>query len=361
LEVDEMTGTLRVLGGRGFRALITALALAGAARGEPGTNAEHAAAMKWHPGHYIIAWPDQSATSVERFLTNPVVRGVKVLYFWRDLEPRKGEYDFSRIEKDLAVVRKHDKQLFIMVYERRWGLKMPAPREKMPVPNYLLDDPIYNGAGLPLSNQRGWIARLWHPPVMERLCALVAELGKRFDTEPNFEGINTEETAIGLDERPEDFTTESQLQAWKSYATALGRAFPHSTKLIFLNWFQRPEELAKHCAAQGVGFGGPDIVPFTADRRPASRMPGERAAEPYQGQVPIGRDVQSPDWEPRYGSPTPQELFDHAVDELHCNYVFWSQGLRTRKDLIPGEILPLLAREKGRTVTTPPASTRAAQ
>lgn len=328
--------------------------------------AEAAPAAKWHPGHYVTCWPGQPARSLEKHLDSPAIRGVKVVYPWRDLEVREGVYDFSRLEADLAVAKKHNKQLFLSLMEKSWGVGSNPPRAKLPAPDYLLDDAKYRGGVVPLAGARAQIAAIWRPAVMERLAVLVRELGRRFDGEPAFEGISTDETACDLGRQEEGFTPSSQLAAWKAYATVLREAFPHSTTLIYLNWFPRAEELAAHCAAIGVGFGGPDIVPIHSTRlnpsryppdKPRRKMTGDVAAEKYWGLVPIGHDAQTPVFGGKEGDPTLEEILDWAVTGLKCNYVFWPAitGDRYSYDLTR-DVVPFLEKSQGRIVTTAPRS-----
>ena len=42
--------------------------------------------------------------SYKHILINPCVTGVQVVYTWKELEPKKDMYDFSRIEKDLECL-----------------------------------------------------------------------------------------------------------------------------------------------------------------------------------------------------------------------------------------------------------------
>jgi len=44
---------------------------------------------------------------VESYLPDPYFTGMSTVYYWRDLEPKLGQYDFSQIDADLARVAKY--------------------------------------------------------------------------------------------------------------------------------------------------------------------------------------------------------------------------------------------------------------
>src|SRR5690606_8747646 len=109
---------------------------------------------------------------------------------WADLEPSRGKYDFSRIETYLKAVRKHKKRLVIRVMDRRFNTTSKADI----VPAYVRDLP---GGGL-VRTSTGYAAALWKPEVMDRLIALYQAIGQRYDADPHFEGLFTEESTLSL-------------------------------------------------------------------------------------------------------------------------------------------------------------------
>jgi len=73
-----------------------------------------------------------------------------VLYFWRILEPKEGEYDFSVIENDLVFYQSIGKKFFLQLQDRnfstKWGMALPA---------YLFNDKKYGGAMVPQWDNKG--------------------------------------------------------------------------------------------------------------------------------------------------------------------------------------------------------------
>ena len=91
-------------------------------------------AVKWHPGHYVLAGsgPISSDLLFEHF------RGVQKRYTWSDLELAKGRYDFSEIRSDLALLESHGKQLVMQVQYKAFG------KGQRRVPDYV-QGPEYGG------------------------------------------------------------------------------------------------------------------------------------------------------------------------------------------------------------------------
>ena len=63
------------------------------------------AANRPEPANFIFAGGD-NADEIADLLARPDIDGVQIIYNWRQLEPREGEYDFSKIERDLASQRR---------------------------------------------------------------------------------------------------------------------------------------------------------------------------------------------------------------------------------------------------------------
>ncbi len=51
-------------------------------------------------------------------LARPDIAGAQVVYTWRQLEPKKGEYHFRLIEADLALTERADRKLFLQIQDR---------------------------------------------------------------------------------------------------------------------------------------------------------------------------------------------------------------------------------------------------
>ncbi|MBN1669638.1 MAG: hypothetical protein JXR37_01305 [Kiritimatiellae bacterium] len=321
------------------------------------------AALKWFPGHYLLlGWravpsatvkdgDGPNAATPERWSViadNPHFAGGQRIYLWKHLEPQKGRYDFSRIEKDLAYLKAHNKRLVVEVWDTYFFGKLTA------APDYLLTDPAYKGGifyrAKPGQKDRGSIVKRYVPAVMDRYIALVCELGRRFDSDPHLAGFANTETSMSNVTGSEDFDARACEEQMKRLVTASGQAFPSTPVFIYGNWYHNQaalKELAEHAYANGLVWGGPDLCP------PAQRGWGDQILRAYQGRMAGGLAVQ---WQSYDGRWTAEQLFDCGVNDLKLSFIFWMDverkkngGLSFREDVIP-----VVNRYKGRIHTARP-------
>ena len=159
------------------------------------------------PKLFLFIGRDQASLH-EKELKNSCVYGAQIIYSWKQLEPEKGVYDFSKIKEDLLYLNKAHKKLFIQIQDRSFDPKI------FNVPNYIREDTIYHGGiamqydfpgeGKPITT--GWVARVWDPAVRKRFQLLIKKLATQFDGK--IYGINLPETAVDFDKNnpPEGFT-----------------------------------------------------------------------------------------------------------------------------------------------------------
>ena len=314
--------------------------------------------MKWNPGHYMLMpLGDSQAARLKYFdqiAKERVIKGAQVQYFWGDLEPKKGTYDFSVIETDLARLRAHGKQLVIVVMTRTFGSGTKAI-----VPEYVLTEPQYGGGVV--KTRKGQSARIWDAAVMDRALALYQALGRRFDEDPYVEGITSEETAIGFgSERPPDFSTAAVATQLKRWVVDVRSAWPHSNVFLYSNFLSgHLEELIAECARNRCAAGGPDVLPPPLNGTEGERiLTGASSDVDYRGRMPIAFSVQTPELGGTKGTFTPAQLFDHAYETLHVNYIFWARNTWAggAEQKWSTGILPYLRSIDGRIHTECPSS-----
>ena len=277
---------------------------------------------KWNPGHYLLPLKSRTIKEIEAILSNPDnhITGVKMGYWWRDLEPEKDVYDFSEIEKHLALVKKYDKQLFMYFGERIFN------SNDKPLPNYLYD-PQYHGGVEPWAAKQGSVARLWDPAVMERMNKLIKELG-RFDSDPYFEGIIFPESALDINkDTASGYSHEALVEGMISRIDASVESFPNSVVIQYMNW--GPPELEaviEHLYTVGAGMGGPDLVPDVGRFPEQQRMPAYDFYPIYTEKMPLCIAVETPNLlkENEKGDFTLDGFWDMGLNTLFVNYIFWA-------------------------------------
>jgi hypothetical protein len=304
---------------------------------------QFATAQSHEPANFLYT-SSSDLSELNTLLKRTDIQGVQIVYSWKSLEPVKDKYDFSRIDEDLKVLDAAGKKLFIQVQDRFF-----RPQDKN-VPAYLIEDAIYAGGITPQSDNpgegkpvgSGWVANQWNPNVRQRYQILLQALAKQFDG--RVYGVNLPETAIEVDMKhsPAGFSCDTYFNGELENMKAAKTAFTNSYVVQYVNFWpcewnndhkymSRTFELA---VQNGIGLGGPDIVP--------NRRGQMKNSYPFFHQykdklVLIAMAVQEPTL--TYTNPatgrtfTKQEFQSFGGEYLGTHLIFWSTSspwLRTK-------------------------------
>ena len=297
-------------------------------------------AVKWHPGHYYAPMPFMRANPsimaqiYAELKATPALRGLQVRFPWPELEPEEGRYDFKAIEQILAELAPMNKHLVILL-----ELKSFSP-QVFPVPTYMRNE-RYEGGAFAFSNfgqstLRGYNLKLWNSGVHDRLAALVAELGKRFNGHAHFEGLGFTETALG---QPIDLVSSHDTGKYFDNLLSVQRqmrvSFPNTVTYQFVNY---PREILAGFVDQlrsiGTGLGGPDVFledPGLNFDHP-NKLKGVYHYYPQMsGLIPLTPSVMQANYDnTRHDGkgrvPTIAELLAFSRDRLRANYLFWTRA-----------------------------------
>ena len=320
-------------------------------------------AIKWHPGHYMLGEqighiPD---SVYDQLRAEPLVLGIRQRYWWAQLEPERGKYDFSIIEADIRKLKAINKRLVLTVADRSWS----GTSAKDKLPDYLLSLSDGGGGYYAKPDAQGVIAKLWEPSVMDRMLALYEELGKRFDSDPNVEGVVLGESSPGFNAKMEGYTKAIWAQALNRQIKDVRASWPTTNVFMYTNSLVGfLQDMMETCYENKVGVGGPDVLPpphpgILGDRILMGLEPGSK--RDYRGKTPVGYDVQSPELCGKEGCHSPEKLLDYSVDTLKATHVFWvrfgtAKDTSTEKYSWQYGILPAIRANKGRINTACPAN-----
>ena len=287
--------------------------------------------------HFVYFAKDRELINEHPFLSHSVFKGAQIMYSWRELEPEKGDYDFSVLKQDYDYLRKYGKKLFIQLQDVTF-----SPRYKA-VPDYLLAAEYDGGAVLQYNDEgkaEGWVAKRWSKRVRERFALLLQALGKEFDGK--IEGINLQETAIGVGPKTDtSFSETGYVQGLKENMLTLKMSFPTSTTMIYANFIPGEwlpgnnkgylQSIYQYGEKIGVGLGGPDLMVKRKGQL------NHALAMMHEGHytVPLGIAVQDGNYIGETGNTdaeTKKKPHDNIVPLLHgfardflrVNYMFWA-------------------------------------
>jgi hypothetical protein len=274
---------------------------------------------KFHPGHYTALLRGQGGLKYMNDAVRPGVVGIMKRYTWRRLEPTPGTYDFSGIQSDLAWASSYGMQLIVMIEDKTF-------QDERPTPAYLDGYTFRNRIG-------GYTVLRWNPYVVARWKALVKAMGARFDAHPNFEGIATQETAMGFDGSQlaaHGYSPELYRDAYIQMFESALASLPTSRIFWYQNFFTGNQSyiaaIARAVGPKGVVMGGPDVLP---DDQPLLTKSYPYYSQ-YLGRMHLFAQVEgicyrapheTAGYSTRYW--TMDELFGFARDQLHVNYMIW--------------------------------------
>jgi hypothetical protein len=277
---------------------------------------------------------DGDLAGLQRILQRPDIGGAQVVYSWKSLEPQEGVYDFSAIERDLAATDALGKKLFIQIQDRFFEVRARN------IPTYLQTGKYGGGLVAQIDNAGegqpvgyGWVALQWNGPLRARYQALLAALAKAFDG--RVYGINLPETAIDIDMKHDatGFSCDAYFDAEMANLAAARAAFAKSRVVQYVNFWpcewendhQYMSRLFAYAQKNGVGLGGPDVIPW--------RKGQMKNAYPFFNRVKgrlalVAMAVQEPTLtykNPKTGKRfTRDELVGFARDYLGADIIFWS-------------------------------------
>ena len=294
--------------------------------------------IKWHPGHYYTILNHGRDKSwymdqvYKELAATPALRGIQVRFLWADIEKTEGVYDFKVIDQLLAGLSSRGKRLVLQVQTKSFN-----PDWKL-VPDYL-KTAKYEGGQFPFSTwgskvHKGHNIKLWNPGVRDRLIALFAALGKRYNSHPYFEGIGMIESALGQPISP--LTNAQQDGFYTNMLTVHERMrvqFPNTMTIQEMNY---PRDILEKSVAKfkqlGTALGCPDVAP----QEPGLLFEGSKYSPQgvYQhyrelsGIIPLAPTVEIINYENTRvdgtgHKPTISELLTFARDQLKANYIFW--------------------------------------
>lgn len=284
-------------------------------------------AKKWNPGMYVrcncLGWNSSREgrhASYARIRNESTILGAAISIPWGVLEPQKGQYDFSEIDADLALMKSMGKRLII---EPWWQNFNPNPRDTRYFPQYIIDEGGVGTLGNPVHethinmNEAKWQTRYF---------LLQQALAARYDADPAVEQIAFTETA------------SSSAYGFLTLVPRVAALWPKTTTVLYANWVDSPE-LARDLLAMlnriGAGIGAPDIIGppgFNYEdhgsqalrgkgRRPiwgGDSPVGDFGTIDYRGKIPVAYQYQALNAAPA------SSIIEYAINELRVTHIVWS-------------------------------------
>jgi hypothetical protein len=280
--------------------------------------------VKWHPGHYVMLAGEDSVSqhlaNINEIGDESTIKGVQIRIWWYELEPSKGNYDFSKINTYLNKLKAQPtpKRLVVRIMDRKFNTSSQGGI----VPNYIRNNAIYNG-GL-VRTKTGYAARIWEQPVMDRLIALYKAVGNRYNGDNYFEGIASEETTLSLATFPAGYSHAKLKDQYRRLVNNVKPTMPETNLFLYTNWIGSSDlmsSLIQDLVFPAVAAGGSNIVPSSMTLG-QKVWTGQYGAD-YRGMLALGSSVEAGELGGNLGDFTPQQINNFAYNTLYLTHVFW--------------------------------------
>jgi hypothetical protein len=236
-------------------------------------------------------YPNATVSGATVSNSGPVCSGVSCVVTrknWSDMDNGDGTYNWVQTDKEMAQAKALGVALFIIVIVRTFDGNgtLGDGTNPMPADIAAYADPFIDSANPSLSGYQGY---RWSPTVIARLQTFCNAMGARYDLDPTFAGIATQETATGnttghaISHGTGNYTvtltnglgnfTSSDVYSVSNFALALimesriiAAACPHARHLLYENFTNGDNSSATlgtvAVAVQPLGtiWCGPDMV-----------------------------------------------------------------------------------------------------
>jgi hypothetical protein len=160
---------------------------------------------------------------------------------------------------------------------------------------------------------------------MDRLIDLYRRIGWRYDGNPDFEGIHTEETTLSLGSPfPSGYSWEKLENQYTRLLKRARLAMPRTNIFMGANWLGSTnlmQDFIQFLPDHRISAGSSNIIPNRINH--GQRVwTGEFGAD-YRGYLAISNSIEAGELGGSSGDFTPAQINDYAYDKLHANYLFW--------------------------------------
>jgi hypothetical protein len=247
------------------------------------------------------------------------IKGVEIRINWSDLEPSKGSYNFSMIDTYLSRVKAYHKYLVIHPMDRKFNSSSTSF-----MPSYLLTSAYHGGVA---KSRTGNVARLWDPVVMDRLIALYRAMGSKYNGDPSFEGITTDESTLSLPSPLPSGYSDSALELqYERLISQVRPSMPNTALFLDVNWLgslANVSKLEQSLVSPAGALNSSNTVPNKMNNGQTVWTGGGTLGADYRGRLAIASAVETGELGGNLGDFYPWQIANYAYSTLKANYVFW--------------------------------------
>jgi hypothetical protein len=242
---------------------------------------------KWHPGHGIRNGDKAiSPTNLGYLNTYPQFLYSDSVWLWGQVEPTRGNRDWSGMEADLAAAKTRGKKIIFQLTYKKFNTTNAS--------NIMPADMMSGGY---VTAGGGLTARVWQQSIMDPFIATYVAMIQHFDNDPDVEMFYTPESSSSLTvPLPSDFSRSGYANQLKRLYAAAGPAALHTIVAAQINFTTGEVAGLIEAAYQaGCGMADPDAIDTTANSLFKGVSSGsETAIRDYRGKMPRMSMASSP-------------------------------------------------------------------
>jgi Beta-galactosidase len=279
---------------------------------------------RWHPGIYervLGATPSQWQGYINELANHPQVVGIAAYYMWKDVEPSKGSYNWSTLDRVAEISAAAGKYFIFRLQTRRFN----STDISGTVPSYVVSEGLtYKTAANGATNVG---AALWRTDCMDYYIAAVKAMMNRYANNPYFAGVLHEESVFGQN-LPSDYSASVYVSQELRAARALRNAQPTIPFGLLTNFLNgsgasaQMDDLMFGLRDVGGVFnnGGPDTH-MNAPTTGTEVLLGSSGGFDFRGKHAVLSSSEFSEGATLCKSPA--ETWNKAVGQWKANYVIW--------------------------------------
>ena len=192
---------------------VAAAALVLAATALPSAASATGTEMRPHPkadsafkGIYAFSGSNSSDLA-----TDPDIAGRSLVYYWRQLEPQKGQYNWALVDKDMQPWIAQGKKVVLRVSASGWAKWDKAADSAHGTPQWVYDE----GVKSVIEQDKAVFPQYWNPTFLTELADFVKAFAARYDGAANVAFVDIG-VGSGGETKPDSEKNPDRLKLWKA-------------------------------------------------------------------------------------------------------------------------------------------------
>lgn len=208
----------------------------------------------------IFAFNNMAKTSL--FVDNPNVAGTALTYYWSQLEPQGGQFNWSLIDNDMQPWIKAGKSVILRISTAGWAKWQPEQNSKQGTPQWVFDQGVQH-----VTETDGAIKpQYWNPHFLASLADFIHAFAGRYDDNPNITCIEIG-VGDGGETKVDTMKNPNMLKLWQAIGYSDQVWFNTIQQIVTMyaaNFTKTPLALMPDASFLGGSLKEQDVINYIA-------------------------------------------------------------------------------------------------